>query len=87
MEIVSQGETSKTNTENRKKKSVRIEEKEKNKRKDEEQREVKKQKKKQRTEEMKEVQKGFEDKGKHTYSLRYKHCNSSRFKVEDTQHA
>ena len=83
MEIVSQKETSKTNTENRKRESVIIEEKEKGKRKDEEQREE--ERKKQRTDEMKEVQKGFEDKGKHTCSPRYKYYSSIRFKVEDTQ--
>ena len=51
-----------------------MEEKEKDKRKEEEQREAKGNQieKKQRTEETKEVQnlKGFEDKGRHTYSLR-----------------
>ena len=29
--------------------------------------------------------KGTKGKGEHTYSLRYKYCSSSRFKVENTQ--
>ena len=42
-------------------------------------------KEKQETEEVKEAQKGLEEKGKHTYSLRYRHYRSGRFRVEGTQ--
>ena len=55
------------------------------KRMEEEQREVKENQKRQRLEETKETQKGTKDKGGHTYSRRYRHYSSSRFKVEDTQ--
>ena len=85
METASEEKTSKPNTQNRKRKSERIEGRERNKRREEEQRKAKEKQKTQITEEMKEVQKEAEDKGRHRYGLRYKYCSSSRFKVEDTQ--
>ena len=70
-----------TNIKNRRRKSERIEKREKDKRKEEEQREAKgKLKKNKETEERKEAQKGFEDKGRRTYSLRYNY-----YRVANTQ--